>query len=107
MGGPLEADTVVTVGDDGTVEVVGDIDMAVGPTLEATLLQCEASAEQLVVDLSEVRFIDSSGLRVLLGASRRAHQRGSTVVLRGVGAEVTRLLEITGTTGQFSLDPPE
>ena len=55
----------------------------------------------LVIDLEDVSFIDSSGLRSLLGASRRARGRGSDVVLRSVGPEVARLLDITGTTSQF------
>ena len=105
MNGPLDDGTVVTVGADGAIEVAGDIDMAAGPLLESTILDCEAATERLVVDLANVHFIDSSGLRVLLSASRRAEQRGATVVLRGAGVEVTRLLEITGTTDQFVLDP--
>ena len=56
----------------------------------------------LVIDVGDVYFIDSSGLRSLLGASRRAKTRGSSVVLRSVGAEVSRLLEITGTSSQPS-----
>ena len=57
-----------------------------------------------VIDLGDVFFIDSSGLRSLLGASRRARTRGATVVLRNVGSEVLRLLEITGTTEHFSIE---
>ena len=43
-------------------------------------------------------------LRSLLGASRRAKARGSSVVLRNVGAEVARLLDITGTMSQFTIE---
>ena len=105
MNGPLDDGTVVTVGADGTIEVAGDIDMAAGPLLESTILEREAATEHLVIDLANVHFIDSSGLRVLLGASRRTGQRGGSVVLRGAGVEVTRLLEITGTTEQFVVEP--
>jgi anti-anti-sigma factor len=87
----------------GVIFVHGDIDVAGGPVLEAALLD-GVDTSPLVVDLSDVFFIDSSGLRCLLGASRRAHDRGTGVVLRGVGAEVLRLLEITGTTDQFSIE---
>ena len=106
MNGPLDDGTVVTVGADGTIEVAGDIDMAAGPLLESTILEREAATEHLVIDLTNVHFIDSSGLRVLLSASRRTGQRGGSVVLRGAGAEVTRLLAITGTTEQFVVEPP-
>jgi anti-anti-sigma factor len=88
---------------DGVIFVHGDIDVAGGSVLEAALLG-GVDASPLVIDLSDVFFIDSSGLRCLLGASRRAHDRGTNVVLRGVGAEILRLLEITGTTDQFSIE---
>jgi anti-anti-sigma factor len=97
-------DTVtVEVAPDDALVVHGDIDMAGGPVLEAALLEHERG-DRLVIDLGDVFFIDSSGLRSLLGASRRAHDRGATVALRSVGPEVARLLEITGTTGQFHIE---
>ncbi len=87
----------------GVIVVHGDIDVAGRPILEAAILEREAQGP-LVIDLSDVYFIDSSGLRSLLGASRRARERGATVVLRGVGSEVLRLLEITGTSEHFSIE---
>jgi anti-sigma B factor antagonist len=87
----------------GAIVVHGDIDVAGGPILEAALLRRENEGA-IVIDLGDVFFIDSSGLRSLLGASRRARARGATVVLRRVRAEVRRLLEITGTTGHFSIE---
>lgn len=87
----------------GAVVVTGDVDMAGGPVLEAAILEREGT-DPVVIDLGGVSFIDSSGLRSLLGASRRAAGRGSHVVLRQVGPEVTRLLEITSTTDQFEIE---
>ena len=87
----------------GAILVHGDIDVAGGPILEAALLTADGTSP-LVIDLGDVYFIDSSGLRCLLGASRRARDRGTTVVLRKVGSEVLRLLQITGTTEQFSIE---
>lgn len=93
----------VEVDDGGAIVVHGDIDMAGGPVLEAALLQRDEH-QVLVIDLGDVSFIDSSGLRSLLGASRRARSRGAEVVLRAVGPEVARLLDITGTTSQFVIE---
>lgn len=87
----------------GAIVVHGDIDVAGGPILEAALLRREGEGV-IVIDLGDVYFIDSSGLRSLLGASRRARARGASVVLRRVGPEVLRLLEITGTTSNFSIE---
>jgi anti-sigma B factor antagonist len=94
----------VGIGSDGAVIVHGDIDIAGGPVLDDLLRTCENSNKTLVLDLHDVSFIDSSGLRSLLNASRRAQDRGSSVVLRGVGPEVARLLDITGTTEQFVVE---
>jgi len=99
---PNESFTI-EVADDGAIVVTGDLDMAAGPLLDATLVQREEQ-HPVVIDVANVFFIDSSGLRSLLDASRRAQARDSEVVLRSVGPEVARLLEITGTTGQFRID---
>ncbi|MHB1091083.1 MAG: STAS domain-containing protein [Ilumatobacteraceae bacterium] len=93
----------VEIDSDGIVVVHGDIDIAGGPKLDAVLLSRENTG-QIVIDLGDVYFIDSSGLRSLLGASRRAQARNSMVVLRTVGPEVARLLQITGTTDQFTIE---
>jgi anti-anti-sigma factor len=90
-------------GPGGAIVVHGDIDVAGGPILEAAILARETDGS-IAIDLGDVSFIDSSGLRSLLGASRRAHARSANVVLRNVGPEVLRLLEITGTTEHFSIE---
>ena len=88
---------------DGVIIVHGDIDVAGGPILDAAIRERESEGP-VVIDLGDVYFIDSSGLRSLLGASRRAREGERTVVLRQVGSEVLRLLEITGTTEHFTIE---
>ena len=91
----------VDVGPDGILVVHGDIDIAGGPILDRAILEREPTTADVVIDLGDVSFIDSSGLRSLLGAAQRARARDGRVVLRNVRPEITRLLEITATTGQF------
>jgi anti-anti-sigma factor len=88
---------------DGAIVVSGDVDIAGGPILEAALLQ-RGKDDRLVIDLAGVSFMDSSGLRNLLAASRRANQRGAALILRNVGPVVWRLLEITRTASQFAVE---
>jgi anti-sigma B factor antagonist len=88
---------------DGVIVVQGDIDMAGGPVLDAAIVRQE-SEQPVVIDIAGVSFIDSSGLRSLLDAGRRAKTRGTEVVLRNMGPEVARLLEITGTADQFNVE---
>lgn len=95
-----------TVADNGMIAVAGDIDMAGGPILEEVMLHREAQlamSEDLVVDIAGVQFIDSSGLRSLLAAARRAVARSARLELQAVGPEVIRLFEITGTLEQFNI----
>jgi anti-sigma B factor antagonist len=87
----------------GVITVHGDIDVAGGPILDAAI-RAQENGGPVVIDLGDVFFIDSSGLRSLLGASRRARDRETSVTLRRVGAEVLRLLEITGTTEHFTIE---
>jgi anti-anti-sigma factor len=98
-----EQTMTLVVNDDGTIVVGGDIDMSGGPALDEAV-----SAHQwdsaLTIDLGGVSFVDSSGLRSLLSAARQAKTAESAVVLRDVGPEVHRLLEITGTTDQFVIE---
>ena len=93
----------VLIDPDGTVIAEGDIDLAGGPLLDTAILRTEGSSP-IVIDLAAVDFIDSSGLRSLLSASRRAQGRDTVVILRQPSAGVMKLLSITGTTDQFQIE---
>ncbi|MEO5724037.1 MAG: STAS domain-containing protein [Ilumatobacteraceae bacterium] len=94
---------IVRIAADDVIVVIGEIDLAGGSILEAAVAEHE-SERPVVLDLEAVAFVDSSGLRSLLGMRRRASERGTLVVLRNPSAEVLRLLEITGTGDQFSIE---
>jgi anti-anti-sigma factor len=82
----------------------GEIDMATVDELRRGLRRLVESAGErnVVVDLADVTFIDSSGLEALV----RAEPRGtaSRLVLRSASPAVRRLLEVTGTTDRFVLE---
>lgn len=78
--------------------VSGDLDLAVADDLR-TALDCamgDSGTRYLVLDLSGVGFIDSSGLGVILGRYRRLLQEGGKVVLVGLAPTVKRVLELSG-----------
>jgi anti-sigma B factor antagonist len=62
----------------------------------ATQLQSVEPTAHVVVDMSGVRFCDSSGLSVLLKGSQRQEQGAGSLQLLNVGPAVARLIEITG-----------
>jgi anti-sigma B factor antagonist len=58
--------------------------------------QAEANSPGLLVlDLSQLEFIDSTGLEVILRAARRAHDAGRRLIVRRPSRYVRRLLEMT------------
>lgn len=80
------------------IEVAGELDIATAPKLCARLDAMRAGRlPRLLVDLTEVDFCDSTGLRALLGAASevRAHGGRFAIVCPPSG-DVARLLEIVG-----------
>ena len=84
-----------------TLVVGGVIDVDAAPWLDRALLRCDDS-RPVDVDLGEVDFIDSAGLRCLLLASRRAHSHGTVMRITAKSESVSRLLELTGTDVLFA-----
>ncbi len=80
-----------------TVIVRGELDVATAPELESRLVEAEQTgARSLVLDLSGLGFMDSTGLRVVLGAASRAEQREARFAVMP-SRPVRRLLELTQT----------
>ncbi|HEX8074936.1 MAG TPA: STAS domain-containing protein [Thermoleophilaceae bacterium] len=78
------------------VELAGELDIATAPKLDETLRQLEGAGHGLIViDLRGLEFMDSSGLRSLLGADTRAREAGRRVVLVRGDDRVQRVLRIT------------
>jgi anti-sigma B factor antagonist len=73
----------------------GECDMASAPALTSAI---EALVTpKVVVDLSGLTFLDSTGLGGLIRAKNCLAQRGTTMTIRGADGEVRKVLEITGT----------
>ena len=83
------------------VRVKGELDAATAPTLQARLADTVERAEgRIVIDLTEVPFVDSSGLGALVAVRKRALDGGTPVVLRAPHERVRMLLEVTGLAGK-------
>lgn len=94
----------VLLDDHGTIGVVGEIDLAGGPLLDQVVAAREDAGADVVIEMSQVTFVDSSGLRSLIAASQRAASRSRRVRLIAPSAVVVRLLDITATTSMFDID---
>ena len=89
-------------GDTYVIRLVGELDLAGCDLTEQAVLAAEASdATNILVDIDELEFIDSHGLRILLRAQRRDEESGRERlrVTRGTGhvAELLRLTAIDQT----------
>jgi anti-sigma B factor antagonist len=77
--------------------------MSSAPLLEATVRRsCTDASEAIVLDLSGLTFMDSTGLRVLMVAKELCAKHGCELQLVPGPAQVQRLFEITGVLEQLS-----
>ncbi|MEO5680278.1 MAG: STAS domain-containing protein [Acidimicrobiales bacterium] len=89
------------------VVVDGELDARTAPGLGATLHRLvDEGASSITVDCSRLAFLDSHGLGVLVGASRRLKETGGALHLCGVGTQITRVLRLTRLDQVFVLDEP-
>jgi anti-sigma B factor antagonist len=93
----------------GPIRVVGDIDLASADALSTELMMGLAGANGVFpLDLSEVSFMDSTGIRMLLGILRA--KPGTRLDLSPVSPAVERVLTISGfpmIDGVISMGPLE
>lgn len=95
-----------TVADRTVVHVGGEIDAYTVPRLRQLLLGLvEEGAPHLVVDLSRVEFLDSSGLGVLAGVRTRMRERRGSLVLVCAQERILKIFRIIGLDGVFTIVP--
>lgn len=80
------------------VRITGDLDMvaADGFRREVDALMEKNCADNIVLNLEGVEFIDSSGLGVILGRYKKVSLRGGKMAIVGAPAQVKRILELSG-----------
>jgi len=105
---PLE---LRTEHDQGAPRLVisGELDLASAEKLESSLKQLEAGEpEVLVLDLRELEFMDSTGLRAVIAADSRARERGARLVVVRAPGEVDRVFRLTRMDQHLDLvdEPP-
>ncbi len=92
-----DAITNVSREDEGTVvRLEGEIDLNRSPAFHESLLDiCEDHPKRLIVNLSKVDYIDSSGVGALVDAYRRLKRDGAQMILVAPSERVQGILEIT------------
>ena len=93
---PLVIETS-TDGGTGRIRVGGELDVHTAPSLSDAVADVFAGGlTSLVIDATDLRFCDSSGIQVLVQARERAIEAGGTVSLTGVHGPVEKVLTVTG-----------
>ena len=78
-----------------TLKIIGRLDTTTAPELEATVDGCIAGLKELVMDCSELEYVSSAGLRVILKAQKLMNAQGTMKVIH-VNETIMEVFDITG-----------
>lgn len=83
----------------------GELNTAAAQEVEAALRPVnEGSGKDIVIDCTDLEYIASSGLRILLSILKNAQSKGNSVVLRNVNNEVKDVFRLTGFINIFNFE---
>jgi anti-sigma B factor antagonist len=85
------------------VRLSGEVDLDGSPAVRKILLKCIARKKDVVVDLSEVQYIDSSGIASLVEALQAANKSGTGFGLAAIGGQVGRVIELARLDKVFAI----
>ena len=78
-----------------TIQIIGRLDTITAPSLDKTINEEIGETKNLILDLKNLEYISSAGLRVLLSAQKKMQKIGSMKVIN-VCEEVMDVFEMTG-----------
>ena len=97
MGSPAFEARVEDIAGHVTIRLIGELDIDTVPILSDCIDAIAPGVGSTVFELSELTFMDSSGLSTLLRRWKETKVAGGSFVISGVTAPIRRLLSVTGT----------
>ena len=96
---------IVRNGACSVVHVQGDIDMKTSPEVRAAILDLyeKRGQERVVLDLAGVKYIDSSGVAILVEGLQEAKKRKARFILSGLNEAPRHVLDLTRLTSVFEI----
>jgi anti-sigma B factor antagonist len=91
------------VDDTSVVSLRGEVDLEHSPKARKVLLSCVRSGRNLTVDLSQVEYIDSSGIASLVEAFQESRKRGTRFSLAAVSPAALRVFELARLDKVFTI----
>ncbi len=79
-----------------TLALTGRLDTTTSPQFQDVLIPAFDGSKEILLDFSELDYVSSAGLRVLLLGQKEAKKKGGFMTLSGVSEEVMEVLEMTG-----------
>lgn len=92
---------IKAVGKVQVIEIVGDIDASTAPKLTETLLPLVGPDSRLLLDMTQVPYMSSAGLRTLLSFARQTKVKNGQAVLVGLSEDLTDTMSVTGFLSLF------
>ncbi len=78
------------------IELIGDIDGSTAPLVQADILAAAAPDVQMILNMTQVAYLSSTGLRMLLSVYRQVSAQLGQVILVGLAEEIQDTMGITG-----------
>lgn len=86
------------------VDMEGEMDIYTSPQVKKEMVQiAERGVTQVILNLSKIEYMDSSGLSVLIGGLKRLREAGGDLALVGLGLRTQRIFEVTGMSTIFDI----
>ena len=96
-----------TTNDIHIVAFTGSLDSGTSPEAQKSLEAVLASARKVVLDFTNLDYISSAGLRVLLGAAKQLRASGGKLGMFGLNQSVREVFEISGFSSILAIYPSE
>jgi anti-anti-sigma factor len=86
-----------------TLRVVGRLDSSVAKMFEEKVAQVISKAGAIIVDVGEMNYVSSAGLRSFITLAKHARSKNQKIALCGMREEVTEIFEISGLLELFAI----
>lgn len=91
-------------GNKATIALEGKLSVATSPDLEAAIQGLPEDTNEFIIDLANLDYISSAGLRVLVSTEKIAGQRNGKMVLQHPNEEVAEVFDMTGLADVFTIE---
>ena len=95
---------VVTSGIAATIAISGKLSVATSPDLEEAVQGLPESVSDITMDLTELEYISSAGLRVMVSTQKLVTTRNGNLVLQHPCDEVREVFDMTGLSDVFTIE---